>query len=104
MNVTVFIERKTGAIAHVDFAAREQSAFGGPWGDPELTSTVSLEIPSEGYLRAVIPDGRGGAMLDPNWSPPVPEPTVEERLQIVEAKLIQLEKFLKPDNTRRGYP
>ena len=40
-------------------------------------------------------DLSGGAMLDPDWSPPVPEPTVEERLtariEVVEAKLKVLE-------------
>ncbi len=45
--------------------------------------------------EAIIPDGRGGVKLDPNWSPPVPEPTVEERLTarlgVLEARLKVLE-------------
>ena len=74
----------------------DPSRFGGAFGDAEKTVHIALEIPSEEYRDAIIPDGRGGAMLDPNWSPPVPEPTVEERLtarlEALETKIEKLEE------------
>ena len=99
MLCTAIIEKTSSRIWGVYEGKINRRNFGGAWGDPERTFHVEIEIPEEvpkfSRDKAIIPDGQGGAMLDPNWSPPVPEPTVEERLtarlEVLEARLKVLE-------------